>query len=308
MAVVAKPKFRVHAKEKTVPAQHVVELTCRIVSAFETRIVPDEFKDLHASLGFTAVEETDYVREIVALADRIPKRVAASSSPDIEKLRGMFGDTAERVFLVAYLVNECDVYKRWQPKSYETKYKHYCSLNHGIRLDRDKAARTMRSILAGLVRAELDDRVDVVCSIMDAPFFLDNRVNEFVVLGLAHYEPAWIRDFKTSVAPFVHSMRTLDRVQDIVHADVDTYMWTLGRVPPRFPHSKRFEIDVWGEETPHPEAGRIMYAFFSVWFQQALRVFRWDLDPPVIRKLNALADRGWCPTMHEVTSPFGSRS
>jgi hypothetical protein len=309
------PKHRVAktADQLTSPAQCVAPLTCKLLAALEPHLVPPEFIPMHSNLPFVYVEPEFHAKEIVGILERFPRNICVVRSETLQSLvERLEGDAllAVQIYVLAYCVDHADALRAWKPHAPEPIRTLHLSLLHGIRLDaqcRDVAKTPMAAVLANLLLRELQDRTHVVFNLLDAPFYFPHA-DAFTLLGLAHFEPAFVRDLRKSVLPFVHGERQLDRAEELVRNDPDLFLCALRTVPPRFPASLRFERDVWDQDPPHPEAGRIMLAFASIWFIRTLRTIPWNLNPHELKRMYQLANRGWCPTMYEITSPFGSKT
>lgn len=307
--------------EKTVDAQSVAPLLCRVLSAMDETIVPFRYQRLKRSLLDVGVTKAVYVKEIVSLVRSFPNRISVESET-IHDLKSKLQDDSDEIkddfavkaYVLAYMYNSTDAYKMWRNHSVGTigpvetkRLTVYTGLLLGIRQNRTASAVPMETILTALLKCELVDRQAIVAKLVDAPFYFPYG-NEFVMLSLAHYHPPFVSDYRNAVGQFVKSEESIDRVEWLVRRDFDLFCSTLMKIPGRFPYCKRFETAVWNEEG-HPESGRIMFAFASIWAHKCLERFanQWNLTPSNEKTLWKMAKEGWTPTLYETTWPFGSR-
>jgi hypothetical protein len=307
-------KHRIAPVDRRVsPAQCVAPLLSRLLATLEPHLVPHDFVYLHAELPFGYVKPDEHAREITKLLDAFPKHIRVHKSETLRVLaESLEGDEllAVQIFTLAYCVDHSDVLRAWKPSIDDETQNLHLSLIHGIRKDpaaRESFKTPMNFLLCSLLYYELHDRARLVFNILDCPFYF-THANAFVVLSLAHFEPDFVEDYKRAVAPFVHSKKAIDRAEELVRADPDLFVFALMTLPPRSPASARFERDVWPSGDPHPEAGRIMFAFASKWFLKCLHTLPWNLTPQELRRLYDLANLGWTPTLYETTYPFGSKT
>ena len=193
------------------------------------------------------------------------------------------------------------------PKSKDQTIQTFMGICAGISKNREMAMTRMDLILRTLLQMDIDNRFHVVARSIDAPFYIPYG-NEHVILGLAHYHPRFVQRFREVVKPFIRESY-LDRVYELVRMDFNLFASALVRVPCTSPSTKRMENLIFGEEG-HPEAGRIVWTFCSIWFNEGLDTFRavWNLSPEILRKLWIMAKEGKTMTLLESTRPFGSKA
>lgn len=305
--------------QKTVTAQAVAPITCRLLACTHPDWVPWRFEQSRKDLTDVAVSESDYIKEVVHLVSVFPaidvtsKTVSAlliELSADEPKVDIAF---AVKMYVLAYLTNTPNAYRMWRRNSdgidarqtYEPmNVPVFNQLMNGLRVDREKSKRPMESILIGLLRAEMNNRCTIVRRVLDCPFYYE-FAGEYVMLNLTHYEPAFVRDHRKSVLPLVRDVAALNRAEELMRNDFDLWCTVLLRIPPKTWASDRFEREV----GVIPDADRVMYAFCSKWVVDAMEVFKnqWNLESQTIARLCEMAEDGWTMNMYEATASFGSR-
>ncbi len=287
--------------DRTVPAQVIAPLTCCVLSAFDRVDVPSRFSVLRDSLNDVEVRREEYISEVVRHLNCVP-RMFTTESELIKEIAGTLKVTvceAARMYVLAYLVPKEDAYFALKPKGGDrTTFMQVCA---GIHNQRELARARVDLILQSLLRLELEDRCLVVCGTLDAPFWFE-RGSELVVVALTHYSAKFVLDFKSAIKPFV---RDAERAHELSRMDFNVFAAALQRLPPTSEATARMEELIFGD-AKHPEAGRVAWAFCSIWCVQALDAFRWNLSPEVLKRMWSLAKVGRAITVLEATKPFGS--
>lgn len=293
--------------EKTVPAQAVAPLTCRLLSAFDRADVPVRFQGLRARLGDVGVTLVEYIKEVVSLLRRMPTRMNVDSAL-LRLVQDQVGcDTAEacKLYLLAYLVPKREAYGTYAGS--ETHLATFMSVGNGVNVDKDAALARVDLVLRELLRMELEDRCEVVLRLIDSPFYVE-RGSETALAALAHYHAPFVHKFKETARPFV---RDLDRAHELVRLDFDLFATTLRRLPARgsviTQRLERVLFPEGEEDSEHEESSRVAWAFCSIWFVECVNTFKWTLSPKTLRRIWSCAARGETLTLLEVTRPFGSK-
>lgn len=293
--------------EKNSPSQVVAPLTCYLLSAFDRHDVPIRFAVLRDALNDIEVRREEYISEVVRLLQRIPNMMCVEGSKFIRDLAETSLNkspqvVATRMYLLAFLLPKQDAYIAMWPKGMDMQtYMQVCA---GIQKQRDLARTRVDLILQTLLRLELEDRFWVVSRIIDAPFYVESG-NPLVLVGLAHYHPPFVQEFKKTVKPFV---RNVDRAHELVSMDFNLFVAALQHLPPQTSDmTKRVEDQMFGAQG-HPYASRIVWAFCSVWFVECYDTFRavWNLPPETMKRLWSMSMQGKTITLLEATRPFGS--
>jgi hypothetical protein len=294
----------------SVPAQFVAPLTCYLLSAFAYNDVPIRFRCLRGTLTDVEVSREKYIAEVVRLMHVVPNSFKVDSvllnKTIADGIEGKCSD-AVRMYILAYLIPRREAYVALVPKAKDNALNTFVGVCAGIANKRELARTRVDLILRSILKLDLDNRFYVVSRAIDAPFFIPHG-NEHVIMSMAHYHPPFVAKFRQVVAPFVRS-GYLDRMHELVTLDFNVFASALARVPPRGSVSTiRMEHEMFGTEG-HPEAGRIVWAFCSIWFDQCVtNTFgaQWNLSPETMRRMWRFAKEGRTMTVHEATRPFGS--
>lgn len=295
-------------EDQTVPIQFVARLTCSILSAFPRHDVPLRFRSMRDAITDVEVTREKYISDIVFRLNLIDKLLTVDSEiirtialrlnkPQIE---------AVKLYTLAYLVPRRDAYQTLAPKATDSDMSVFMGVCSGIATERDMARARMDRVIRALLLLDLDNRFYTITRSIDAPFYTPYG-NEHVILGLAHYHPPFVSEFRKAVEPFVRSAY-LQRVYDLVRMDFNLFASALMRVEPKSESTAQMEHMIFGE-AGHPEGGRVVWAFCSIWFTECVNTFRtaWNLSQETVSRMYALSKEGRTITLLEATRPFGSR-
>lgn len=293
--------------DKTIAAQIIAPLTCRLLSAFHRNDVPMRFSTLRDALSDVEVKREEYVVEIIRVLRRFPHslRVESKLIQDVAKCMGCDESQAARMYVLAFLLPKQDACVAYDPTG--THLHTYMQVCAGIATQREMAKTRVELILQALLRMELEDRCYFMCRALDVPFYYA-RGNECVLVSLAHYHEPFVREYCRVMRPFVRSEAALCRARDLVREDFNLFASALMRLPPTASYTRRMEKEIFGDET-HAEPARVIWAFCSVWFIECAHTFRsrWSLSPATMKRLWIACKEGKTLTILETTSPFGSR-
>lgn len=290
--------------DKSTAAQIVAPLTCWILSAFDRHDVPQRFSVLRDSINDFVVDRDGYVADVTRmLTVFFPRHLCVDDSKLIQDLAETMKCSvceAACLYLTAFLIPRPEAYHARCPNG--SALKTFMQVAAGISKQRDLARTRVDLVLRSLLKMELEDRFWVVARVVDAPFWLPGA-NEHAVVAMAHYHPPFVQEFKKTVRPFV---RNVERVHELVSMDFDLFASALGRLPPTSEATKRMEDLIF--PGGHPEAGRVVWAFCSIWFLECLATYQriWSLSGQTMRRLALLSREGRTITLLEATRPFGS--
>lgn len=310
MMTTTNPSYRIgRIEDRSVPAQFVATFTCYLLSAFAYTDVPVRFRSLRSILTDVDVSRERYISDVVMLLHLIPDSFHVDSVllKDIStKIESKHPGDAVRMYILAYLIPKRDAYVALAPKAKDAALNTFVGVCNGMHTKRDVAKARMDLILRTLLQLDLDNRFYVVTRAIEAPLSVPYG-NAYTILSLAHYSPKFVNRFREIVSPFVRA-EYLDRAHELVTTDFNIFASALVRVPSTgHPSTKRMELMLFGEKG-HPEGGRIVWAFCSIWFDQCVtNTFpQWNLSYETMRTMWRISKEGRTMSVREATQPFGS--
>lgn len=178
-------------------------------------------------------------------------------------------------------------------------------IQQGIVKNPANASKIIDRILSTILYRELEDRFYILKFYTDVPFFIPLGM-EVIIVAAAHFNLKFGDQFKEKIKNYVNPT-TFDEVQKIVRRDVNLFCQALRRLPPRFDGSRRFEVEVWGENGfPHPEAGLWMLAFCSLYPTDVYRCMQWVVLPSERARLTQMSNHPtyWTVLISELLDLF----
>lgn len=163
--------------------------------------------------------------------------------------------------------------------------------------------RTVDRLLTALVRVEVEDRYFIVKSYVDLPFFFEVAFDVLVV-ACAHFNVEFANEIFKHIKHLI-SHEVFLQLLNLVRVDVSLFCEALVRIPKRCRASKRFEEEVWDNESDvDPHAAWWMFAFCSKYPVEVFNAMHFFIQPREKRKMLTMYRKGWTVKIPDVIELF----